>query len=132
MTIYTGKNGLAAALRMKLMKVLYVPWIWHWCSILLSQADTSGVANLCHPKRTLPLGGELVQAFMEKYTLEHQIVHLELPTMHKPLMVAPCGTVHFRELLVIFFHQQGQHPKLELVLHGFVVCLNTGGDHCDI
>jgi hypothetical protein len=28
MTLYTGKNGLAAALRIKLMDVLYVPWIW--------------------------------------------------------------------------------------------------------
>jgi hypothetical protein len=35
MTIYTGKNGLALAIRIKLMEVFYVPWIWHWCSILL-------------------------------------------------------------------------------------------------
>jgi hypothetical protein len=30
------------------------------CSILLSQADTSRPANLCHPKRYLPVGEELV------------------------------------------------------------------------
>jgi hypothetical protein len=48
---------------MKLTEVFYVPWIWHWCSILLRQADASRLANLCHPKRTLPVGGEIVQAF---------------------------------------------------------------------
>jgi hypothetical protein len=60
MTIYTGKNGLTAAVRIKLTEVLYVPWIWQWCSILRSQADASKLANLCHLKRTLPVEGELV------------------------------------------------------------------------
>jgi hypothetical protein len=67
MTIYTGKNGLTAALRIKLAEVLYVPWIWHWCSILLREVDASSPANLCHPERTLPAGGELVLAFLGKY-----------------------------------------------------------------
>jgi hypothetical protein len=60
MTIYIGKNSLAAALRIKIMEVFYVPWIRQWCSILRSQVDASRPANLCHPKRTLPVGGELV------------------------------------------------------------------------
>jgi hypothetical protein len=60
MAIYIGKTGLTAALKIKLTEVLYVPWIWYWCSILLSQADASKTANLCHSKRTLPAVGELV------------------------------------------------------------------------
>jgi hypothetical protein len=60
MIIYTGKNGLTAALRLKLTEVLYISWIWKWCSILHSQADASRLANLSHPKRTLPTRGELV------------------------------------------------------------------------
>jgi hypothetical protein len=91
------------------MEVLYAPWIWQWCSILLRQIDASRPANLCHPKRTFPAGAELMQAFMGKYESEHQIVHLELPTMHKPLVVAPGCTMHFGELIAIFFHQQGLH-----------------------
>jgi hypothetical protein len=35
------------------------------------------------------VGGELVYTFTGKYALEHQIVHLELPTMHNLLVVAP-------------------------------------------
>jgi hypothetical protein len=53
MIIYTGKNGLAAVLRIKLTEVFYVPWIWLWCSILRRQADASRPVNLCYPKRTL-------------------------------------------------------------------------------
>jgi hypothetical protein len=74
MTIYTRKNGLATVLRIKLMLVLYVLWICQWYSIFLRQVDASRPANLCHPKRTLPAGGELVQAFMGKYAPEHQII----------------------------------------------------------
>jgi hypothetical protein len=47
------------------------------------------MTNLCHLKRTLPAGGELVGTFTGKYVSEHQIVHLELPTMHKSLVIAP-------------------------------------------
>jgi hypothetical protein len=54
------------------------------------------MTNSCHPKRTLLAGGELVCAVMGG---EHQIVHLVLPTIHKPLvialerMVVPCISV---------------------------------------
>jgi hypothetical protein len=57
MVIYTGRNGLTVALRIKLKDVLYIPWIRQWCSILLRQADASGSANLCHPERTLFFDG---------------------------------------------------------------------------
>jgi hypothetical protein len=45
--------------------------------------------KLMSHRKDPPSGGELVQAFMRKYASEHQIIHLELPTMHKPLVVAP-------------------------------------------
>jgi hypothetical protein len=58
---------------------------------------------------------------MGKYALEHQIIHLELPTMQKSL--ESCLPSSFIDKVDII--------TLELVLRGFVVCLNTGGDHCD-
>jgi hypothetical protein len=45
MTIYTSKRVLIAALRVKLMKVLYVPRIQQWCPILRSQTDVSGAVD---------------------------------------------------------------------------------------
>jgi hypothetical protein len=87
--LYRKKGGPAAALRIKLTEVLYISWIWQWHSILRSQADASRAADLCHPERTLPVGGELVCAFTGEYAPEHQIVHLELPTMHELLVIAP-------------------------------------------
>jgi hypothetical protein len=125
------KNDLAAALRIKLMDELYVPWIWQLCSILLSQADTYRPANLCHPKRALPTGGELVKAFTRKYALEHQIVHLELATMHIPLVVAlECLTVPciLESCLPSSFIDKVDIITSELVLRSFIVCLNTGGE----
>jgi hypothetical protein len=114
--------------------VLYVSWIWQWCPILHSQTDASRLANLCHPKRTLPAGGEHVCAFTGKYAPEHQIVHLELPTMHKPLVIAserlevPCIS---KSYLPSSFVDTVNIITPELILRGFVVCLNTGGDHGD-
>jgi hypothetical protein len=110
--------------------VLYVPWIWHGCSILRSQVDASRLVDLCHPERTLPAGGELVCAFMGEYASEHQILCLELPTMHELLVIA------LEHLMVLCFSESCLLSLLidevdiitpELVLRGFVVCLDTGG-----
>jgi hypothetical protein len=75
-----------------------------------------------------------VQAITRKYVPEHQVIHLELPTIHKPLVVAP-------ECLAIPCISESWLPSpfvdkvniimSELVLHGFIVCLHTGGDHGD-
>jgi hypothetical protein len=128
------KNGLTAALRIKLTEVLYVPWIWQWCSILLCQADASRPTNFCYPERTLPAGGELVQAFSGKYAPEHQIVHLELPTLQKPLVIALEHLAVQRILescLPSCLIDQVNVITPELVLCGFIVCFNMGGDHGD-
>jgi hypothetical protein len=79
---------------------------------------------LCRPERALPARGELVCAFMGEYAPEHQIVHLELPTMHEPLVIAP-------ERLMIPCILESCLPSSlvdkvdiitpELVLRGFVV-----------
>jgi hypothetical protein len=55
---------------------------------------------------------------------------LELPTMHKLLVVAPeCLTVPriSESYLPSYFVDKVDIITLELVLHGFVVCLNMGG-----
>jgi hypothetical protein len=96
--------------------------------------DTSSLANLCHPERTILTGGEFVQAFSGKYVPEHQIAHLELPTMHKPLLIAPKRLVVpciLESCLLSCFVDQVNINALELVLCGFIVCLNMGGDHGD-
>jgi hypothetical protein len=75
-----------------------------------------------------------VQTFSGNYAPEHQIVHLELPTMHKPLVIAlerlvvPCI---LKSCLPSCFVNQVDIITLELVLHDFIVCLDMGGDHGD-
>jgi hypothetical protein len=116
------------------MEVLYIPWIWQRCSILHSQADTSRPTNLCHLERTLPVGGELVCTFTRKYVLEYQIVHLKLSTIHKLLVIVPERLVVpciLGSCLPSSFVDEVDIITPSLVLRGFVVCLNTRGDHGD-
>jgi hypothetical protein len=92
--------------------------------------DASKPTNLCHLKRTLPAGGELVCAFTRKYAPEHQIVHLELPIIHKPLVIAPeCLMIPCisGSCLPSSYVDEVDIIMPELVLRGFGVCLNTGG-----
>jgi hypothetical protein len=88
------------------------------------------LADLCYPEGALPIGEEFVRAFIGEYVLEHQVIHLELPATHKSLVIA-------LERLTVLFVLDSYLPSslinevdvitLELVLHGFVVCLDTGG-----
>jgi hypothetical protein len=71
MTIYTGKMWSRRCTKDKMIEVLYVPWIWQWCSILCNQADPSSAGDLRHPERTKPVKGELVCAFTGEYAPEH-------------------------------------------------------------
>jgi hypothetical protein len=90
------------------------------------------VADLCHPERTLPAGGELICAFTGEYASEHQIIHLELPTMHKSLVIVPeCLTVPCisKSCLPSSLVNEVDIITSKLVLRSFVVCLDTGGDH---
>jgi hypothetical protein len=102
---------------------------------LLLQADASRATNLHDPKRTLSPRRELMQAFLGKYASEHQIVHLELPIMHKSLVIAPerlavpCISESY---LSSCFIDQVNIIKSELILHSFVIHLDTGGDHGDL
>jgi hypothetical protein len=49
--------------------------------------DASRAAVLGHPKGTLPTGGEFVGTLPREHPPEHKIIHLELSTMHEPLMI---------------------------------------------
>jgi hypothetical protein len=71
MTTYTGRDSLAAALRIKLTELFYVRGVWQWFSILHSQADASGVANLGYPEGALPARGELVGTLPIEHPSEH-------------------------------------------------------------
>jgi hypothetical protein len=125
---YTRRGGLTAVLRIKLMEVLYVPWIRQWLSILCSQADTSRVADLGHSEGALPTGGELVITLLSEHPSEHQIIYLELSATHEPLLVAfECltGPCIFNSRLPSSFIDEVDIFASELVLRGFVICLDT-------
>jgi hypothetical protein len=68
--------------------VFYVLRAWHWFSILRCQADAPRAAYSGYPEGTFPAGGKLVHTLPVKDPPEHQIVHLELPAAHEPLMIA--------------------------------------------
>jgi hypothetical protein len=120
-------SSLAAVLSIKLMEVLYVPWVWHWFSLLHSQADTSRSAHLGYPEGTFPASGKLVNALPVKHPPEDQIIHLELFASHEPLVVAPeCLSVAciFNSRLPSSLVDQVDILTPELVLRGFIVCLD--------
>jgi hypothetical protein len=125
---YTRRGGLTAVLRIKLTDVLYVPWIRRWFSILLSQADTSRAADLGHQEGGVPAGGELVNTLSSEHLPEHQIIHLELFAMHEPLLITfeylavPC--IFYSRLLSSLIDEVNIFT-LELVLCGFITCLDT-------
>jgi hypothetical protein len=89
-------SSLATALRIKLSEVLYVPWPWHWFSLLRSQVDTSRLAHLGYPEGTFPAREKFIHAHPIKHPPKDQIIHLELSTSHEPLVVAPAGSMHFQ------------------------------------
>jgi hypothetical protein len=88
-------SSLATVLMIKLTEVLYVPWMRHWFSLLRYQVDTSRSAHLGYLVGTFPAGGKFVHALPAKHPPEDQIIHLEVPASHEPLVVAPAGSVHF-------------------------------------
>jgi hypothetical protein len=124
-------SGLVAALSIKLMDVLYVPWARHWFSLLRSQANASRSAHLGYPKGTFPVGGKLVLAILVKHPSEDQIIHLELSPSHKPLVVAPIVCIFNSRLPSSFIDYVDIH-RPELVLRGFVICLDTQRAHGDL
>jgi hypothetical protein len=93
-----------------------------------SQADTSRAAYLGHVKGALPTGGELVSSFSSEHPPEHQIIHLELSATYEPLLVAfECLAVLCicNSRLPSSFIDEVDILTPELVLRGFIVCLNT-------
>jgi hypothetical protein len=65
---------------------------------------------------------------------EDQIIHMELPALHEPLMVMPERlpvACIFNSSLPSSLIDQVDILTLELVLHGFVICLNTQRAHGD-
>jgi hypothetical protein len=83
---------------------------------------------LGHTEGALPAGGELVSSFLSEHPPEHQIVHLKLSTTHEPLLVTfECLVVSciFNKRLPSFFIDEVDILMPELVLRGFVICLDT-------
>jgi hypothetical protein len=121
-------SSLATVLRIKLTEVLYVPWACHWFSLLRYQADTSRSAHLGYPVGTFPVGEKFVHALSAKHLPEDQIIHLELPASHEPLVVAPerlSVACIFNSSLSSSLVDQVNILMSELVLCGFIICLDT-------
>jgi hypothetical protein len=128
-------SSLATALSVKLTEMLYVPWGRHWFSLLRSQEDASRSAHLGYPKGTFPTGGKLIQALPVKHPPEDHVIHLELPASHELLVVAPehlLVACIFNSRLPFSLVDQVDIITLELVLHGFIVCLDTQRAHGDL
>jgi hypothetical protein len=127
-------SSLTTVLRIKLTEVLYVPWVWHWFSLFCSQADTSRPAHLGYPEGTFPAGGKFVHALPVKHPSEDQIIHLELFASHEPLVVAserlPVACI-FNSILPSSLIDKVDILTPELVLRGFVVCLDMQRAHGD-
>jgi hypothetical protein len=117
------------------MEVLYVPWAWHWFSLLRCQVDAFRSAHLGYPVGTFPVGRKFVHALSAKHLPEDQIIHLEFPASHEPLVVAserlPVACI-FNSSLPSLLVNQLDILTSELVLRGFVVCLYTQRAHGDI
>jgi hypothetical protein len=127
-------SSLATALSVKLTEVLYVPRAWHWFSLLRSQASTSRSTHLGYPEGTFPAGKKFVHALLIKHPPKDQIIHLELPALHEPLVVAPERlpvVCIFNNRLSSLLIDQVDILTPELVLRGFVVCLDTQRAHGD-
>jgi hypothetical protein len=121
-------SNLATALRIKLTEVLYVPWAWHWFSLLHCQADTSRSAHLGYLIGTFLAGGKFVHALPAKHPFEGQIIHLELPASHELLVVAPerlSVACIFNSSLSSSLVDQVDILTPELILRDFVVFLYT-------
>jgi hypothetical protein len=89
-------------------------------------------AHLGYPVGTFPIGGKFVHALLAKHPPEDQIIHLELPASHKPLVVAPerlSVACIFNSSLPSSLVDQVDILTPELVLHGFVICLYTQRAH---
>jgi hypothetical protein len=112
--------------------VLYVLRVWQLFSILHSQMDASWSAHLDYSKGALPAGGKLVGTLLARDPLKHQIIHQELTASHEVLVVAPANSVHFYSRLPSSLIDKVYIFTLELLLHGFIVCLDMEGAHGDL
>jgi hypothetical protein len=92
------------------------------------------VADLCCPEGTLLVGGEFVCTFTGEYAQVHQVAHLELPATHELLMIAlerlmvPCISDRCLPSSLV---DEVDVIILELVLCGFIVCLDMVGAYSD-
>jgi hypothetical protein len=105
-----------------------------WFSLLRCQADASRSTHLGYPVGTFPAGGKYVHALPAKHPPEDQIIHLELPASYEPLVVAPerlSVACIFNSSLPSLLVDQVDILTSELVLHGFVICLDTQRVHGD-
>jgi hypothetical protein len=89
---------------------------------------TSRAADLGHSEGALLAGGELVSTLSSEHPPDNQIFHLELSVTHKTLLVVfECLTVPciFDSRLSSSLIDEVDIFTLELVLRGFVICLDT-------
>jgi hypothetical protein len=91
--------------------------------------------HLCYPEGTFPAGGKFVHALPIKHPPEDNIIHLELSASHEPLMVVPESlpvACIFNSRLLSSLINQVDIITSELVLRGFIICLDTQRAHGDL
>jgi hypothetical protein len=90
---------------------------------------------LGYPEGTFPAGGKLVHPLSVKHPPEDQIIHLELSASHEPLVVTPERlpvVCIFNSRLSSSLVDQVDILTPELVLRGFIVCLDMQRAHGDL
>jgi hypothetical protein len=139
MTIYIGMSSPATVLRIKLTDVLYVPRVRQWFSILRPpprghhgciqggslgspERDPPNRGRVCwHPPERTPAGAQ-----------DHPPRALYYARTADDNTRAHGGTLHFYCRLPSSLVNEVDIFTLELVLHGFIICLDTKGAHGDL
>jgi hypothetical protein len=91
------------------------------------KANAFGLAHLHHLEGSLLAGGEFVKPFSVQVSPQDQVLNLELPTMHKPLMVVHerlvvlCISDYCLSSLLV---DEARIFTLQLFLHGFIETLD--------
>ena len=107
--------------------MLYVPWVGQRYSIFCGKANAPGPAYLCDLEGPLPAGGEFMEPCSVQDPPQDEVASPELPTLHKPLMIAP------ERLVVACISDCCSPPSFvnevhivtpQLFLHGFVKSLD--------
>ena len=69
--------------------MLYIPWVGQRHPIFCGKTNASGPAYFYNLEGPLPAEGEFMEPYSVLDSPQDEVASLELPAVHKPLMIAP-------------------------------------------